>query len=72
MRIQSFLLPLQLIIYYYYPNKDARSYLTQEPYRHSNGIRLHFGDKEAFFRTKILHHGGATTNPQEYQQEKST
>ncbi len=37
-----------------------------------NGIRLHFGDKEAFFRTKILHHGGATTNPQEYQQEKST
>ena len=47
-------------------------YLTQEPYRHSNGIRLHFGDKEAFFRTKILHHGGATTNPQEYQQEKST
>ena len=35
-------------------------------------IRLHFGDKEAFFRTKILHHGGATTNPQEYQQEKST
>ena len=25
MRIQSFLLPLQLIIYYYYPNKDARN-----------------------------------------------
>ena len=52
--------------------RTERSYLTQEPYRHSNGIRLHFGDKEAFFRTKILHHGGATTNPQEYQQEKST
>ena len=46
--------------------------LTQEPYRHSNGIRVHFGDQEPFFRTKILYHGGATTNPQEYQQEKST
>ena len=52
--------------------RTERSYLTQEPYRHSNGIRLHFGDKEPFFRTKILYHGGATTNPQEYQQEKST
>ena len=39
------------------------------------GIAMALGytsEIKPFFRSKILYHGGATTNPQEYQQEKST
>ena len=51
--------------------RTERSYLTQEPYRHSNGIRLHPSEIKEPTEPKYFYHGGATTNPQEYQQEKT-